>query len=289
MPPHFKPVALAALVFAAPTAAPIDDLLSADRAFSAASARTDLISGLSAMFTADVAMPAPPGKMFQGKAAAVEALKANPDNSKSSIEWTPIRGGISSDGLHGFTFGYMTLHKPDGTTAPLKYLAYWVKGTDGWHVAAYKRGLRAEGTVSLELLPPALPPATAPPITDPATIERHRQSLDQAERAFSDESQRIGLGAAFVKYGSADAMNLGGPTSSAFVIGSEAIGQLVSGRNLGNPSPVNWAPDRVIVSSSGDLGVTIGTIHRNDKSASFPFFTIWRRATPNDPWRYIAE
>jgi hypothetical protein len=164
-----------------------------------------------------------------------------------------------------------------------------MRGTDGWRVAAYKRGARAEGSVSLELLPPALPPAESKPITDLATIARHRQSLDQAERAFSDESQRIGLGAAFVKYGSPDAMNLGGPTSPTFVIGSKAIGSLVSGRNLGDPSPVNWAPERVIVASSGDLGVTIGTINRNDKSASFPFFTIWRRATSHDPWRYIAE
>ena len=91
------------------------------------------------------------------------------------------------------------------------------------------------------------------------------------------------------KYGSADAMNMGGPGSPSFVFGSAEIGKLVSGGKLDEPSPVNWAPDRVIVASSGDLGVTIGTIHRNDKSASFPFFTVWRRASPTDPWRYIAE
>lgn len=289
MPRHLKLIVLTALVFTAPSASKVDELLSADRAFSAASAKTDLISGLSAMFAVDVAMPGPPGKMFEGKAAVVEALQANSDNANASIEWSPIRGGISADGLHGFTFGYMTLHKPDGSTAPLKYLAYWIKGTDGWRVAAYKRGLRAEGSVSLELLPASLPPAELRPVTDSTTIARHRESLDRAERAFSDESQRIGLGAAFVKYGSTDAMNLGGPTSPAFVLGSEAIGKLVSGGNLDAPSQLNWAPDRVLVASSGDLGVTIGTINRNDKSASFPFFTVWRRATPNHPWRYIAE
>lgn len=289
MPPHLKLIALAALAFTTSSGSPIDDLLSADRAFSAASAKTDMISGLSAMFAPDVAMPAPPGKMYDGKAAAVEALKANPDNAKSSIEWTPIRGGISADGLHGFTFGYMTLHKPDGTTTGLKYLAYWVNGDEGWRVAAYKRGPRAEGIVSLEMLAPSLPSAESTPVTDNAVISRHRESLDHAERAFSDESQRIGLGAAFVKHGSADAMNMGGPDVAGFVMGSAAIGLAVSGGKLDAPSPVNWAPDRVIVASSGDLGVTIGVIHRNDKSAAFPFFTIWRRASPNDPWKYIAE
>ena len=56
-----------------------------------------------------------------------------------------------------------------------------------------------------------------------------------------------------------------------------------------NRSASDWAPDRVIVASSGDLGVTIGMIHRNDKSASFPFFTIWRRGSPMESWKYIAE
>lgn len=281
--------AVAALLVTAPPLSPIDELLSADRAFSAASAKTDVITGLSAMFAADISMPAPPGKMYRGAAAVVAALQANPDNAKSTIEWAPIRGGISADGLHGFTFGYMTLTQPDGKTAGLKYLAYWVKGPDGWRVAAYRRGPRAEGAVSLELLPPALPPAQVRPTTDPSTLDRHRASIDRIERDFSAESQRIGLGAAFEKYGSSDAMNMGGPGSPSFVFGSAEIGKLLSGGKLDDPSPVNWAPDQVIVASSGDLGVTIGTIHRNDKSASFPFFTVWRRASPTDPWRYIAE
>jgi hypothetical protein len=49
----------------------------------------------------------------------------------------------------------------------------------------------------------------------------------------------------------------------------------------------------VIVASSGDLGVTIGMIHPNTpragQPANFPFFTIWRRANPTAPWRYVAE
>src|SRR2546428_9713920 len=40
----------------------VDELLAADRAFSAASAKTDLVSGLTAMFADDVAIPMPPGQ-----------------------------------------------------------------------------------------------------------------------------------------------------------------------------------------------------------------------------------
>jgi len=273
----------------------VDELLAADRAFSAASAKTDLVSGLSAMFAADVIMPTPAGHFAEGKERAIEALRANPSNAGAWIEWTPIRGGISADGLQGFTFGYMTLHSTNGNVTPLKYLAYWVKGPDGWHVAAYKRALAPSAPGSTVTLPPSLPAAVVSPTTDPATIAAHRRSLEQAELSFSRAAQTTGLGAAFAKYGSADAMNLGGPKEPGFIIGAEAIGKAIGGGTEPGGSPVSWAADKVIVASSGDLGVSIGMIRRNKpptdpkQPAATPFFTVWRRASTNAPWRYIAE
>ena len=274
----------------------VDELLAADRAFSAASVKTDLIAGLTPMFADDVVMGPIPGNRFAHGIAEVRvALNANPDNAGSRLEWTPIRGGVSADGRHGFTFGYMTLHKADKSAVPVKYLSYWIRGPDGWRVAVYKRGRRPEGAVSTALMPAALPPRMVASSNDASALERFRESLDQAERAFSDEAQKIGLGAAFVKYGTTDAVNMGGPNAPGFVIGSEAIGRAVSAGDPPGASPVSWAPDRVIVAGSGDLGVTIGMIRPNAKAADgstpagFPFFTIWRRPTPNDPWRYVAE
>ena len=273
--------------------AAVDALLSTDRAFSAASARTDLVTGLSAMFAPDVVMPFPPGQLADTAARATDALRANPDNPPSKIEWTPVRGGLSADGQHGFTFGFMTWHRADGTDVGLKYLAYWVKRVEGWRVVAYKRGRRADGTPPLALMAPALPASLVPASADPAVVARHRDSLDQAERAFSRDAQTIGLGPAFAQYGSADAVNMGGPMDVGFVVGSEAIGKAVGGGGAG--SPVSWAPDKVVVASSGDLGVTIGYIRPNAPPAGgsaaprVPFFTVWRRASANAPWKYIAE
>ena len=273
----------------------VDELLAADRAFSAASAATDVVSGMSAMFAADVVLPLPGGKFANGIPAARAALAANAENAGARVEWTPIRGGISADGLHGFTFGYMKLHKADQTIAPAKYLSYWIRTSEGWRVAVYKRTRRPDSPVSTALLPAALPPRMVKPSDDDATVEAYRKSIDRAERDFSDEAQRIGLGPAFAKYGSADAVNMGGPAAAGFVIGSEAIGRTVSAGDAPGGSPVSWAPDRVIVASSGDLGVTIGMIRPNAQPADgstpagFAFFTIWRRATPKDPWRYVAE
>ena len=273
----------------------VDELLAADRGFSAASAATDVASGLSAMFAADVAMQVPGARFSTSSDEAVAVLRADPYNAQARIAWVPVRGGISADGRHGFTWGYMTLRNPDGTTAPFKYLSYWVKQREGWRVAAYNRRPRPEREVSLAAVAPALPPRAVAASTDAATIERYRASLDRTERAFSADAQVIGLGVAFARYGTADAVNMGGPQNAAFVVESEAIGQVVSDGKPAEPSPVSWAPDRTLVAASGDLGVTIGLIRRNTPSADpnappgFPFFTVWRRAGPNDPWRYVAE
>jgi hypothetical protein len=47
----------------------------------------------------------------------------------------------------------------------------------------------------------------------------------------------------------------------------------------------------VLVAASGDLGITFGYIRSTtDKDQPpAPFFTIWRRASTAEPWRYIAE
>jgi len=272
-----------------------DELLAADRAASAASAKTTVIPGLTAMFASDVVMQAPGVGFARGVAAATESLRGNPDNLTGRIEWTPVRAGVSADGLHGFTFGFMTLHKPDAAAVPLKYLAYWVKRDGRWQVAAYKRRLRPAGDVSAALLAPALPAQLVPPSTDPAALTNHSRGLIAAEQAFSDEAQRIGLGAAFAKHGSADAMNMGGPDDPGFVLGSEAIGRAIGAGGPAGSSPVSWSADSAIVASSGDLGVTIGYIRANAPAGGAaprpptPFFTIWRRSGPAAPWRYVAE
>jgi ketosteroid isomerase-like protein len=269
-----------------------EQLLAADLGFSAAAGDRPAVDALAAMFAEDVTVPAPGNVFVQGKAKAVEALKANPDNLSARVRWTPIRAGISADGQHGFTFGYMTATHADGRAVELKYLAYWVKGAEGWRVAAYRRRPRPAGDVSMRMMPPSLPRAMVPPTTDAAVLRQHAGSLRAAEQAFSDEAQTIGIGPAFAKHGRADAVNMGGPTSPRFVVGSEAIGRDVAGDGPPDTSPVEWNADRVLVASSGDLGITFGMIRFKDpqpgQPAAVPFYTIWRRE-PGQPWRYIAE
>lgn len=272
----------------------VDQLLAADRAFATAAVRTDVADALEPMFTDDVIMPLPDRRFAMTRAEAVQSLRSNADNAGGRLAWAPIRAGISADGQHGFTFGYMTLHRAAGDSVPLKYMAYWVRTPEGWRVAAYKRARRPPGEVSLAMMPPALPERLVPPTRDAAVIERHRESLDAAERSFSNLAQHMGLGLAFQMTGRPDAVNMGGPDSPEFVVGAEAIGRSIGANAPPGSSPVSWAPDvRVLVASSGDLGVTIGYIRSNDPNApansAVPFFTIWRRSMSQEPWRYIAE
>ncbi|HYB96153.1 MAG TPA: DUF4440 domain-containing protein [Vicinamibacterales bacterium] len=270
-----------------------DELLAADRAFSAAAVKSDLMTGLGSMFADDVAMMAPSAIAY-GRQKAVEVLKANPANLGATAEWTPARVGISGDGKHGFTAGWMQITRADGTVNPAKYLAYWEKQADGWRVLVYKR---APATTLPPPTPPTylLPKQITPSAADTTAIERSRQSLAQAEQSFSDEAQMIGIGPAFTKYGSAEAINLGGPDAVAFTYGNDAIGAAVSGGDMSPTSPVYWGPEKTIVSASGDFGVTMGYINQHKPGADGKpappqaFFTIWRRDGPSAPWRYVAE
>jgi hypothetical protein len=271
-----------------------EELLAGDRRFSAAAANTDLVEALGNMFAADISMQAPGGHV-RGRDAAIAALRANAANVTSRVQWTPVGVGTSSDGQHGFTFGYMTLTRADGSTVPGKYISYWVKHRDGWRVVVYKRVPRPAGEVSLAMLPRSKP-TPGLPRGDAATVRRYADELRQAEIAFSNDAKPMGLGPAFFKWGAPDAVNAGGGASAEFVRGPDAISRTVGG---GAPQnfEISWAPTDVIVSATGDLGVSIGTIHivtppSADKPAEtrdVPFFTIWKRATPADPWRYVAE
>ena len=271
--------------------AAVDALIAADREFSAAAAEKDIVSGVVAMLRADAVMPSRVAGFSTGPEAIAAALRSYPDLAGAKASWEPVGAGVSADGVHGFSYGFMTIRRQGKPDERAKYLSYWTKGDDGWKVSLFKRGRSAEGEVSLALRPAALPSAIRP--GNPAAVTTHRDSLAAAEKAFSDDAQKIGLGPAFAKHGASDAMNMGG--GADFTFGNEAIGADVSRQGPpGAAVPIYWAADEgALVASSGDLGVTWGWIRQHKPAAGgpekSPFFTIWRRAAPDQPWRYVAE
>lgn len=281
--------AVSLIVIAAPaqaTPAALTDLLQEEARLAKAAEALDPAAGITSLMAEDVRFYTRGGP-FSGRAAALDALKANPANTGQSASWHSIKSGISGDGTHGFTFGYLTILGGDPATAKRRYLAYWVKGAAGWRVAALKQALRAPGETDLAPLPQSVPARSGGPTPDPAAA---KASLVAAEKAFSDKAQVAGIGPAFTENGRSDAIN---NAPDGVKVGAAAIGAAVGGGEAG-PSPVSWSADDALVAPSGDLGITFGLIRPNqapppDRPAGIPFFTIWMRDGPDQPWRYVAE
>ena len=276
--------AMAAPAIAKPAAsaeAAYASLLAADRAFSDAGKGKMLPDALAAMFAPDAVMVAGPPDLIRGPAAIRAKLASRPGNDTATVAWAPISGGISADGSQGFSYGAMTVTPKDGAPQPAKYLAYWVKRAEGWRVFGYKRLGAKEGV--------ALTPAGAVMGQRAPRRDDAGTTLRASEAAFSDEAQKIGLRAAFQKWGRADSVNIGAADSIA--VGAQAIGE-----GVGGPEPVSsvrWAADEVMVAPSGDMGLSYGLLHINKPEkggpTTIPFFTIWARPAPGDHWRYVAE
>ena len=266
----------------------LDELFSAERNLSQAAATMSPADGIASMIADDGLLFTRQGPV-RGRQAASASLAANPANKGTHASWHSIRGGVSADGQQGFTLGYLDVDGADPATAHRRYLAYWVRQSDGWRVAALKQVIRAADEV-LTSTQPAVLPAKAVAV-DPAKTALHKASLIAAEKAFSDRSQTVGTAQAFQENGRPDAIHLFGP--KGFAIGLKAIGENFANQPTG-PATINWSADDAIVASSGDLGVTLGNIRSNGpppegQPASSPFFTIWMRDDPSQPWRYIAE
>ena len=275
--------------------AAFDELMDADRDFGSPAPSADLIGALSAMFAEDVVLAAGRAGFVRGIDSVVARMRTNPANQGARLEWAPLGGGISADARHGYTYGHATFHAADGTRQPQKYIAYWTRTAQGWRVAAYKRAPAPPGATPRDPVEPHLPAALVP-VSDAADVQAaNAASLDAAERAFSAAAQQIGLGAAFARFGTSYAVNLGGPDALSFVVGADAIGASIGAGSPDDSSPVWWEPEHVLVASSGDLGVTFGWIHFTEQADAaqpqppVPFFTIWRRESPSDPWLYVAE
>jgi hypothetical protein len=260
------------------------DLLAADRAFSDSAASGSVVNGFARMFAPDVQLIAG-ARITNGRDSAAAMLSTNPVNVASSARWWPVRVGVSADGTHGFSLGYMDVSKGDSVVARAKYIAYWVRRDGQWRVLAYKRNVRPPGTFSRTVLPPSLPTGSVPH----KSSAEHVAELRAIEVAFSDSGKRD-LPAAFRFFAAPDANHFGGPNDVEYLTGPDAIARGIRGDGAPGPQ-IAWAPSVTFVSPAGDLGVNAGFISFIENGTARqggPFMTIWRR-TPGGVWRYIAE
>jgi hypothetical protein len=288
-------LSIAALAFLAGTgtalAAPpsrdaVEDLLDADRAFSTSAHGKNVVDSIAQFLADDARAPKPDGSFARTKQEIIDLLSSNPLNLTATADWAPVRGGISADATQGFTYGFFYVHVAGQPDRRAKYLAYWKKTSAGWRAIAYRRNVSNAGTISTAMRDPSVPHVMLPERPSPQIVSKYRDSLSARESAFSAHAHDVGLKQAFLDFGAPDAMNLNGG-SPDFAFGPTAI---AAGLPADVPSPVIWAADEaVVVSSTGDLGITFGYIRPTGALGTTPFYTIWRRDSPSGEWHYVAE
>jgi len=260
-------------------------LLAADRAYSAASQGLNLVDAIVGTLAPNAVLVAPGPGLAVGPAQARAVLMANPNNPLSKWSWTPIRGDVSSDGTHGYTYGYGDVTLPSGAVVPVKYQSYWEKQADGsWKVAAYKRVGRGPGAVRL-----------TPPTGFETPDEKHRRHFPNttaadavaqvraADVAFSDLAQVTTVSAAFAAFAAPDGVHTGGAIEFAF--GPDEIAALFDGLAAGSFS---WAPEIAGAAESGDLGFTVGFVRAPSGAIAGKYYTIWQRQDDGS-WLFVAD
>jgi ketosteroid isomerase-like protein len=122
-------------------------------------------------------------------------------------------------------------------------------------------------------------------------MERFKKEILDTEKAFAQLVKEEGLKAGFLAYAADEAvLSRGGQ----LIKGKKAIEAYFDRQTLKDVR-LEWAPDFVSVSASGDLGYTYGrfTLQAMDQAgqeikSEGIFHTVWKRE-PNGEWRYVWD
>ncbi|MBT8219080.1 MAG: DUF4440 domain-containing protein [Bacteroidia bacterium] len=124
---------------------------------------------------------------------------------------------------------------------------------------------------------------------DPAQIDKWKQEIVNAEHAFAKLVSEEGIHKGFTTFAADDAVLM---RNNQFIAGKSAIDTLYNGTNATN---LQWAPDFVDVSASGDLGYTYGsfTVTSVDSTGNTienrgVFHTVWQRQA-DGTWKYVWD
>jgi ketosteroid isomerase-like protein len=123
------------------------------------------------------------------------------------------------------------------------------------------------------------------------TMENVKSEILDAEKAFAQLVKEKGVKAGFLAYAAENAVLQRG---GKLIQGRQAIQAFFDQQTLGDVT-LEWQPDFVDVSASGDLAYTYGryslqTVDENGQAVHTEgiFHTVWKRQ-PNGEWRYVWD
>ena len=121
------------------------------------------------------------------------------------------------------------------------------------------------------------------------STEKWKQEIREAEQQFAHMVQEKGIHDAFVAFAADDATIM---RNHALVKGKAAIDDFYKNTNS---KTLDWAPDFIEVSNSGDLGYTYGTYHYtyqdstgNEQVNTGIFHTVWKRQQ-DGTWKFVWD
>ena len=214
-----------------------------------------------------------------GSERAAAALASAAPQAGTFTGWQPLGGGISRDGLRGYTFGIAVRTLPENQTALLeRYLAFWARNRGGpWRIAAY-----------VEVSPGNLvssPGERSSPVLDTARVLRQMVTADST---FAEVASLRGPAIALRNAFSADGVLL---TTTQLVVGPEAAGDYFESRRSFS---LSWVPRDGRIAGSGDLGFTTGDALSTSLGPtgaavqSFTkYLTVWRKER-DGRWRVLV-
>jgi len=119
--------------------------------------------------------------------------------------------------------------------------------------------------------------------------EKWKQEIREAEQQFAQLVQAEGIHNGFVAFAAEDAVMM---RNNKLVKGKEAIDDFYVNSHS---KTLNWEPDFIEVSSSGDLAYTYGTYQYTFKDSTGTekvdtgiFHTVWKRQTDGN-WKFVWD
>jgi ketosteroid isomerase-like protein len=268
-----------------------DALLRADLARTDSVAQLGLARGLAANFTTDVVYLRGGLPIVRGRGAAQAVIAAESLGAPVAVRWQPVRAEVSRDGRSGYSYGYTVIGASTGAAPSIRmdrYIAFWRREGDAWHVAAYAETYGAP--------PPALtaPSEAADSALADVPMRHSRGPLEEiraADEEFSLMATKLGTGRAFGAYAAENAQIFSTP--GEFITGPDAISQAFGPTT--DDSKLVWHPITGEVARSGDLGFTVGnavlTGRNLDGSAQVrysKYLTVWKKQRDGS-WRYVVD
>lgn len=239
-----------------------------------------------AYFAEDIVFLRPGAPAVYGRDNVMAFLAANA-GPEGAAAWQPVGGGLSRDGMSGYTFG-IAAHVAVESRAPGidRYIAFWMRQRGGdWRIVAFAE------------VGAASPPATSQPTTGTAVpfrpsspqARRDAASIMRADSEFAENSSLLGAATAFATAIAPDGFVFGG---SQMLVGPRAVHDFFEQQR---GTSIIWHPTYAVAAGSGDLGFSIGesvVTSRGPSGAAVQGFgkylTVWRKR-PNGDWKFVVD